>query len=267
MIRAATLLQTLADILTRIGPHAVALSGGVDSMTLAHVAHRTLGHDAEMFHARSAAVPREASDRVQVHASSEGWNLHVVDAGETSDERYVANPVDRCFFCKTNLYSFIAGATERVIVSGTNTDDLGDYRPGLRAAADHDVRHPYVEAGMDKADVRALARELALDDIAELPAAPCLASRIETGLRVTTKRLDIVDVVERHLREHAAAETIRCRIRAGGIVIEVDEESLASARENHHASVTALLLQHGSDAALSFEPYAQGGAFLHNGAS
>ena len=256
----------LTAILQEIGSVAVALSGGVDSMTLAHVAHSALGRQAEMFHAMSPAVPREAGERVRRHAIGAGWRLNVVDAGETTDERYVANPVNRCFFCKTNLYGFIAGATTRTIVSGTNTDDLGDFRPGLEAATDHAVRHPYVEANLDKSAVRALARHLSLDDIAELPAAPCLASRIETGLRVTPKRLEIVDVVERHLRERATSATIRCRVRSRGVVIEVDAASLETIKTDHAESVVALLEAHGAHSNVQFEPYQQGGAFVHENA-
>ena len=95
--------QALVEVLATIGPVAVAVSGGVDSMTLAHVAHDTVGRAAEIYHAVSAAVPREATDRVRRHADVRGWILHIVDAGETADERYLENPVNRCFFCKSNL--------------------------------------------------------------------------------------------------------------------------------------------------------------------
>lgn len=258
-------IQDLEEALREMGPLAVALSGGVDSMTLAHISHRALGPQAVMFHAVSPAVPREATERVRRHASRQGWTLQLVDAGETNDERYVANPVDRCFFCKTNLYAFIANATNATIISGTNTDDLGDYRPGLQAAAEHSVRHPFVDAGIDKQAIRRLARHLELGDIAELPAAPCLASRIETGIRVTPKRLGVVDVVERHLRARMKGTTIRCRVRSRGVVVEVDGTRVEQAEADHAASVVTLLEEHGFDAVVTFETYQQGGAFLHQG--
>ena len=91
---------------------------------------------------------------------------------------YLANPVDRCFFCKTNLYGCIARLTDAQILSGANLDDLQEYRPGLEAAKCHSVRHPYLEAGIDKRAVRSLARELGLGALSELPAAPCLSSRM-----------------------------------------------------------------------------------------
>src|SRR5208337_2844675 len=156
----------LAAVLSNIrGPLAVAVSGGVDSLTLATFAHRTADSRAEMFHAVSPAVPGDATVRVELLAAAQGWRLRMVDAGEFTDETYLANPVDRCFFCKTNL------------------DGLREYRPGLQAAKRHSVRHPYLEAGIDKRAVRSLARELGLGALSELPAAPCLSSRVRLALR------------------------------------------------------------------------------------
>lgn len=257
------LLRTLADALADIGTVAVAVSGGVDSMTLAHIAHRAPAVDAHMFHAVSAAVPREATERIERHATTEGWTLHLVDAGETDDQRYIANPVNRCFFCKTNLYGHISSITDRTIASGTNTDDLGDYRPGLSAADDHDVVHPFVDAAVDKAGVRRLAHHLGLGDIAELPAAPCLASRIETGLQVTPRRLSVVDEVERHLRGVLGTATIRCRIRADGTVIELDAADIDRTATTESEALRAILDRHDVHGPLSFESYRRGSAFVH----
>ena len=206
---------------------ALAVSGGVDSLTLAHVAHRVAADRATVWHATSPAVPSEATGRVRRHAEREGWRLEIIDAGEFQDPDYLANPVNRCFFCKTNLYGTIAARTAECIASGTNTDDLGDYRPGLIAARDHAVRHPFVEAGIDKAGVRAIARGLGLDDIAELPAAPCLSSRLETGTRVTAERLARVHGVEGALNATLSPQTARCRILADGVRIELDADALA----------------------------------------
>ena len=105
-----------------------------------------------MLHAVSPAVPPHATARVRAHAERHGWALTVADAGEFDDPRYRANPVDRCYFCKSNLYDRIRSVTEGTVASGTNLDDLGDYRPGLKAAAERGVVHPFVEAGIDKAD-------------------------------------------------------------------------------------------------------------------
>src|SRR4030095_4933063 len=123
------------------------------------------------------------------HAARHGWPLVLLDAGEQDDARYRANPIDRCYYCKTNLYARIAEATSDPIASGTNCDDLDDFRPGLRAATEHRVVHPYVDAGIAKAGVYALAAELGLDDLERLPAQPCLASRVETGIVISADDL------------------------------------------------------------------------------
>ena len=255
-------VERLRSVIGEIGPMAIALSGGVDSMTLAHVAHQCLGGDAIMFHALSPAVPSDASARVRRHAEAAGWRLEVINAGEMGDPRYLENPVNRCFFCKTNLYARIAGLTDLTIVSGTNVDDLGDYRPGLDAARDHRVRHPYVEAGLTKETVRGVARGLSLDDISELPAAPCLSSRIETGIRVTSERLALVEAVETALRDDLGLGVIRCRMREAGVVVELGEDLLTRLGAAGRARVEMILRNHGHVGGASFEAYRQGSAFL-----
>jgi uncharacterized protein len=127
--------ERLEAVLLSLDAAAVAVSGGVDSMTLAALANRLLGRTrAAMIHAVSPAVPPEATERVRRLAESEGWDLSVLDAGEFADARYVGNPVNRCYFCKTHLYHAISGLSDRPILSGANLDDLGEYRPGLEAA-------------------------------------------------------------------------------------------------------------------------------------
>ena len=176
-------LHALQHRLRQIGPAAIAVSGGIDSLTLACVA-ADLIPDSVIFHAVSPAGPEAATARVRTFAQDRGWHLNVIDAGEFSDMHYRANPVNRCFYCKTNLYGSIAAKTKSPILSGTNLDDLDDVRPGLIAAKDHNVQHPYVDAGIDKPGLRRIARDLGLGDIADLPAAPCLSSRVLTGLRI-----------------------------------------------------------------------------------
>ena len=120
--------RALAQVFATLDQVAVAVSGGVDSMTLAHLVHRHHGARARMVHATSPAVPAEATARVRAHADRCGWALTLIDAGEFADSRYRTNPIDRCYLCKSNLYARIAGIFAGVILSGTNTDDLGDYR-------------------------------------------------------------------------------------------------------------------------------------------
>lgn len=253
--------QRLAEVLAGHGPLAIAVSGGVDSMTLATIAHRGQPQTTQMVHAISPAVPAQATHRVRTHAEREGWNLRLTDAGEFADPRYRANPLDRCYFCKTHLYDRIRALTDRTIASGTNLDDLGDFRPGLHAAAERGVVHPYVDAGIDKAAVRALARSLALDDLAELPAQPCLASRIETGIAVDADDLAFVEAVERRLAaDLPAGAVVRCRVTRSGIAIELGGES-----RSRHASMGALAGELCEAAGRRFagvRPYRAGSAFL-----
>ena len=261
----------LDDVLRTMSPLTVAVSGGVDSMTLASAAHRVLGASGMLaVHAVSPAVPDDATSRVRAFASDQGWALRIIDAGEFADPRYRANPVNRCFFCKTNLYGAIRTVAAGQIVSGTNLDDLGEYRPGLDAARDHDVRHPFVEAGMDKASVRALARTFGLADIAELPSAPCLSSRVETGIRIEADTLAFIDDVERLVAASLASardagRAVRCRVRAAGVVVELDAVSLAALGTAERAALQATILARaptGLGRRLAFAPYRTGSAFL-----
>ena len=235
----ASSLGRLLGALEHFPDRVVACSGGVDSLTLATVAHRAAPGRTTVAHTVTPAVPARATARVVAYAKHEGWSLEVVRSAEFDDERYLANPTDRCYYCKTNLYDAIDGVTEglmegvvegvavdasgAVVLSGANTDDLGEYRPGLIAAAEHCVHHPYVEAGLSKGDVREIARDLALED-ADLPASPCLASRLYTGTRVTAERLRAVEIGEETIGQLTGVQVSRCRIREDDVVVEVSDE-------------------------------------------
>ena len=259
-------LGRLESVLRQIGAAAVAVSGGIDSLTLATAAHRVLGGAVAMHHATSPAVPAEATGRTRALAAAEGWALDVFDAGEFDDPRYRANPHDRCFFCKTSLYGAVSRRTTRTVLSGTNLDDLGAYRPGLAAARDHAVRHPFVEAAIDKAAVRALAAALGLGALAELPSAPCLSSRIETGLRIEPMELAMVHAAETLVAAALRPATVRCRVRAAGVVVELDEATLArldpEAAEALRVRIAGLAREAGLARLVSFAPYRTGSAFL-----
>ncbi len=262
---AALAESAVREVLADCTPAAIAVSGGVDSMTLAFIAHQALGAAATMFHAVSPAVPRLATERVRGYAGRHGWNLQLIDAGEFKDDRYLENPLDRCFYCKSNLYGSLAARTDAQLLSGTNLDDLGDFRPGLRAAEARGVRHPWVEAQVDKRGIRAVATQHGLTDLAELPASPCLSSRVQTGLQIRPTALAFIDAAELLLRERLAAEVVRCRIRPQGIVIELDEPALSridpllEAELGHALAGLEGAAGHGP---INFEAYVRGSAFV-----
>lgn len=252
--------QRLGAILDGHETLAIAVSGGVDSMTLATFAHRRAPGTIRVVHAVSPAVPAEATGRVRSVAADQGWDLAVTGAGEFEDSRYRDNPANRCYFCKTNLYDRIRALTPFRIASGANLDDLGDYRPGLIAAAERDVVHPYVEARMTKSDVRALARDLGLGAIAELPAQPCLASRVETGIAIDAADLAFVERVEARLRDMTPnGVTLRCRVTHQGIAIELDD---AVAGHERIAEDVAAMCAAARRPFVGVRPYRRGAMFV-----
>ena len=259
--------RRLEAMLSSLETCAVAISGGVDSMTLAVIANRLLGTaHVTMMHAVSPAVPPEATERGRRLAESESWNLRILDAGEFADENYIANPINRCFFCKGSLYGAIGRISDRQLLSGTNKDDLGEYRPGLDAARQHKARHPYLEAAIDKKGVRELARSLGLGTLAELPASPCLSSRVETAIDVDPETLRAIHAVERLVGETLEPSTVRCRVRRNGIVIELDQESVAGLARVGTADlsnkITSLLPLALASQPISFAAYRNGSAFV-----
>jgi uncharacterized protein len=261
---AAELAERLRVWLGQLDLAQIAVSGGVDSMSLALLAGRTLGDRVRMSHAVSPAVPPAATARVHETAQREGWNLHVIDAGEFEDETYLANPYRRCFHCKSNLYAALAAASpDTTLLSGTNADDLADFRPGLAAAEMYQVRHPFVECAIDKAGVRRICRHLGYGDLAELPASPCLSSRIETGIRIRPEVLRFVDRVENLLRQELSAQVVRCRVGADEIAVQLDPGVLTRVKTSDWTfRIGELAAPLDLPAAIRFEPYRMGSAFI-----
>lgn len=262
MIAIQEKLARLVAVLDTHDDLAIAVSGGLDSMVLAHVAHTHSRTAMTAVHAVSPAVPRSATERVQAHAAHHGWNLSLVDAHELDDPNYRENPVDRCFYCKSRLYLRIQTLTGLRIASGTNVDDLSDYRPGLEAAARHEVLHPFVESGLYKSDIYEIARLFGLRDLAALPAQPCLASRIETGIRVDGSALRFIETAEAALNDLLPdAGAIRCRITAKGVFVECERLPTG----NDQSRVEQLLQTLCDEKCRSFagvRPYRRGAAFL-----
>ncbi len=265
------MLNRLNALLGDMDQVAVAVSGGIDSLTLATAAHRALGDKAVMHHAVSPAVPPAATVRVRERAAAESWALDIFDAGEFADPRYRANPVNRCFFCKINLYGAIALRIDAApaaaqILSGTNLDDLGEYRPGLQAAERHGVRHPFVETGIDKAMVRRLALRLGLGALAELPAAPCLSSRVETGIAIDPEILAMIDHAERLVRVRVNPRIVRLRVRPARLVVELDAAALEALNDQRRADlgdeISVLAQGCGLGHPVQFAAYRNGSAFI-----
>ncbi len=182
-----------------------AYSGGVDSTLVAAMARRVLGRaDAPAAIGDSASLPRHELDEARRFAQALDIELIHVQPAEQQDPLYLANDPSRCFHCKTNLYQTLHELASQLqipfIANGTNRDDLGDYRPGLAAARQAQVVSPLLEAGLDKSQVRQLARHIGLPN-ADKPAAPCLASRIPYGTPVTPLRLSMVEAAENALRK------------------------------------------------------------------
>jgi pyridinium-3,5-biscarboxylic acid mononucleotide sulfurtransferase len=223
----AAQLRRVQQELAHVPLRAVACSGGIDSLLLATLAHRADPRSTVVVHSVTPAVPAAATARVFEAAAAEGWSLRTVRSREFEDPRYLSNPIDRCYVCKSHLYDAMADLVAaargtHVLLSGANTDDLGEYRPGLVAAAEHGVRHPYVAAGIGKADIRAIARDLDLD-CADLPASPCLASRLYTGTEVTPARLRAVEVGEELVTRLTGIRVVRCRVREDEVRIEIQD--------------------------------------------
>ena len=194
----------LERILSRHAPLLIAYSGGVDSTLLLAVAHRMLGDQVTGIIADSPSLPRASLNEAVRVAKEIGVQLELVATTELDDPRYAENPINRCYFCKAELFTRMDQvARERdfaAIAYGENADDPAHLRPGSRAAAEFSVIAPLKEAGLTKADVRALSRKLGLPT-ADAPAQPCLSSRIPHGTRVTSEALDYVERGEAIVRQ------------------------------------------------------------------
>ena len=230
--------RSLCKNIGSLGRVVVAFSGGIDSSLVAHVAASELGENALIATSGSASLKRSDLSLTQHLADRWKLNHRVITTDELSKTEYRANPTNRCFYCKTSLYAALQEIAEKerydYILNGTNTDDLGDHRPGLQAANDFNIRSPLVETGFCKSDIRALAEHLGLEN-AQKPQAACLSSRCPYGSHSTRERLAQVEAAENVL---AALGFTQYRVRHHEEVARIE----IVAQEMPHAIEVAALI-------------------------
>jgi uncharacterized protein len=211
--------EKLLDALRGYGQVAVAYSGGIDSTVVAQAAFEALGDCAIAVTAVSDSLASGELEEAIELARRIGIRHRVIQTEEFADPNYLRNNPDRCYFCKSELYGRLSGMLDElgvdVIASGANSNDLGDHRPGMRAAGEQGVRHPLQECGLSKADVRELARAWGLPTW-DKPATPCLSSRIAYGEEVTPERVRMIDQAEQWLRQHGL-RILRVRYHKGDL--------------------------------------------------
>ena len=216
--------------LESFGSCVVAMSAGVDSAVAAKAAQLALGEQAVAATAVSASLARGELEMAREVADVIGISHVEIATDEMADAAYRANAPDRCYHCKSELYTQLAKFADQrgiaAIANGTNADDASDYRPGLQAAIEHRVHSPLAECDINKAEIRALARAWQLP-VWDKPASPCLSSRIAYGEEVTPERLSMIDAAERLLRDHGITP-VRVRYHTGDVArIEAPLDSLA----------------------------------------
>lgn len=210
-----------------------AFSGGIDSALTLYLSHLYLRDKAIGCISVSPSLKRQDYSEAMEFCSQYDIHLEIIETKETEDQNYLSNPSNRCYFCKSHLYADISALKHKyptyVLLNGTNRDDYGDYRPGLKAASEHDIQSPLADCELSKSDVRALAKHFALPNW-DKPASPCLSSRVPYGTHITLDKLKQIEEAESVLNRHGFAEV---RVRHLGSIarIEVPPEDILRLQE------------------------------------
>ncbi len=222
-------LEQLEKIIAGYRKVIIGFSAGVDSTLVSFVSNRVLGKDALIVLARTETITLEDVELGRSLAATYGFNFREIAYNELEIENYASNPVNRCYFCKHELYTRLASIAndEHIpyILDGANLDDLGDYRPGRMAAKELEIRSPLVEASFTKADVRFAAEYYGLPN-SDKPSAPCLSSRIPYGTHIDRSSLEQIEQAERFIREKGFTN-VRVRHHGERARIEVDKPDVA----------------------------------------
>lgn len=219
----------LEGILADLGSTIVAFSGGLDSAYLLHVARRVLGDKVLALTAHSPSYPARELEEAKAFCAARGVRHLVVDSHEVKNPEYAKNPENRCYFCKSELFrlsdSVVAELGMESVCYGAITDDLGDHRPGMAAAREHQVRAPLVEANLSKREIRELAREEGVE-LWDKPSFACLSSRFPYGTEITPERLAQIDQAESSVRALGFRQ-LRARYHGSLVRLEVEPGDIA----------------------------------------
>ena len=226
--------KELKKIIKKLDSAIVAFSGGIDSTLLLKVAYDILGEKAVAVTADSPSLPRRELEETRSIAKQIGARHLVIKTEETENKNYLKNPSNRCYHCKSELYTKLKIVSEQFgiknIANGTNFDDLGDYRPGLKAADENNVISPLKDAKLTKNEIRELAKHLGLE-IWDKPSSPCLSSRVPYGQEITLNKLAMIEQAEDFLKNFGVRE-MRVRYFGNMARIEVNENDKSIINDN-----------------------------------